>query len=261
MTPVTKDTRRADWQRLNFAGSIDWAVDLQAFGQDDMSVPADPPPAGEQGCVAGESPDLNADSLCRFSCNFGFCPEPICECTLMGPVRELPRVVATSEFVAWDEFDMELQRLCKFACKYGFCPQSTCGALVVDEWDDGSVDSTQSGGSGGLWDKEKNYNENRWQCQIFKAGDKRDDSVQQCYQVCASIVEEAIAEGRTTNYGCVGFWPLDSPIPWVKYPGSGDPGIMYAMGKCACDNMLINTVTDMVIDALPIIAQVCCSML
>lgn len=28
MTPTTKFTRRNDWKALNFAGSIDWAVDL-----------------------------------------------------------------------------------------------------------------------------------------------------------------------------------------------------------------------------------------
>ncbi len=31
-----KETRRADWKTLNFAGTIDWAIDLQAFGQEDL---------------------------------------------------------------------------------------------------------------------------------------------------------------------------------------------------------------------------------
>ncbi|CAG8961706.1 hypothetical protein HYFRA_00006246 [Hymenoscyphus fraxineus] len=39
MTPTTKETRRSDWKSLNFAGSIDWALDLQAFTTDDMETP------------------------------------------------------------------------------------------------------------------------------------------------------------------------------------------------------------------------------
>ncbi|KAH8892724.1 glycoside hydrolase, partial [Thozetella sp. PMI_491] len=35
MSPTTKDTRRKLWQRFNFAGTIDWAVDLQAYTTDD----------------------------------------------------------------------------------------------------------------------------------------------------------------------------------------------------------------------------------
>jgi hypothetical protein len=35
MTPLTKKTRRTEWQKLNFAGTIDWAVDLQSFTADD----------------------------------------------------------------------------------------------------------------------------------------------------------------------------------------------------------------------------------
>lgn len=35
MTPVTKGTRRTHWQGFNFAGTIDWAVDLQAFTADE----------------------------------------------------------------------------------------------------------------------------------------------------------------------------------------------------------------------------------
>lgn len=257
MTPTTKDTRRSDWKSLNFAGTIDWAVDLQSFGKDDFDVPIETPSEGSQGCVSGESDDLNADDLCAFACAYGFCPENTYRCLVTGRAVALPPVMSTADFVAWDEQDVDLQRLCKFACKYGFCPPDTCGTPVVDEWEDGPVDSNQP--SGGLWDKEKNYNENRLHCFIFKDGSKRDISTEMCYaNACKQVVDEATAEGRTTNYGCVGHFPLDQPIPWLPYPGNNKPGWEYTIGRCSCDNGLVNWFADTIIDALPIIAQVSC---
>ncbi|KAL5041794.1 hypothetical protein BDW71DRAFT_211825 [Aspergillus fruticulosus] len=44
MSETTKSTRREHWKGLNFAGTIDWAVDLQAFTDDDSLGPL-----GEQG--------------------------------------------------------------------------------------------------------------------------------------------------------------------------------------------------------------------
>ncbi|EHK96459.1 putative Killer toxin subunits alpha/beta [Glarea lozoyensis 74030] len=63
MTPTTKETRRADWKGLNFAGSIDWAVDLQSFTADDMAIPPDRPTDGEEGCVEGEDMTTNSGDL------------------------------------------------------------------------------------------------------------------------------------------------------------------------------------------------------
>ncbi|OAA46419.1 hypothetical protein ISF_09552 [Cordyceps fumosorosea ARSEF 2679] len=37
MTPTTKDTRRNFWKGKNFAGTIDWAVDLMSYHSDDGS--------------------------------------------------------------------------------------------------------------------------------------------------------------------------------------------------------------------------------
>jgi len=37
-TPKTKETRRSDWKKLNFAGTVDWAVDLQSFTRDDLDA-------------------------------------------------------------------------------------------------------------------------------------------------------------------------------------------------------------------------------
>jgi len=254
LTPLTKSTRRTEWKGLNFAGTVDWAVDLQAFGQEDMEVPADQPSAGQEGCIAGESDDLNADALCGFACHYGFCPPDTCTCVATGPVVPLPSVQSTGDFEAWDEFDVDLQRLCKFACKYGFCPADSCTTPVVDEWEDDSVDSSKP--TGGLWDKPRNYAENSQQCLIYKNPKFRDVGPDQCAHACATQVEAAKAENRTTNYGCVGNFPLDKPIPWQTYPGSSSPA-EYVTGRCVCDNTLVNILADTVIEALPIIAQVC----
>lgn len=139
--------------------------------------------------------------------------------------------MSEQNFVAWDDFDVDYQRLCEFACKYGFCPPDTCGLQVVDEWDDGSVDS-DGGYADGIQNKAKNYEVNKWQCQVFKTPRYRDSSVHQCWPACRETVEAAQAAGRTTNYGCVGFWPLDEPIPWTQYSGSNDPDMVYATGRC-----------------------------
>jgi hypothetical protein len=41
MTPTTKDRRRKSWRLYGFAGTIDWAVDLQSFSTSDDSMTAD----------------------------------------------------------------------------------------------------------------------------------------------------------------------------------------------------------------------------
>ncbi|KAK4233824.1 hypothetical protein C8A03DRAFT_47714 [Achaetomium macrosporum] len=253
MTPKTMKTRQADWKKLNFAGTIDWAIDLQAFGKEDFDVPATVPSAGEEGCIVGESPDLNADSLCQFACAYGFCPEPTCICTLTGPAMALPAVVSNQDFMAWDELNVDLQRLGKFACKYGYCPPDSCTTPVVDEYEDGSVDSSVD--LGGMMDRGK-YNDLQTQCMLFKYPEYRDP--ENCLAECIDEVEAAKAEGRTTNYGCVGNFPLDKDLPWTRYPGSQDPDNVYVPGKCVCDNMLVNFIADTIIDTLPIIAQIGC---
>ena len=119
MTPETKDTRRDDWKGLNFAGSIDWAVDLQSFTSDDMEVAPERPLSGEEGCVSGEDNTTNSGDLCEFSCTFAFCPESLCTCVSTGPLIELPPETPKSDVIAWDELDVDLNRLCKFACTHG----------------------------------------------------------------------------------------------------------------------------------------------
>ncbi|KAH6688887.1 glycoside hydrolase family 18 protein [Plectosphaerella plurivora] len=254
MTPVTKDTRRRDWQRLNFAGSIDWAVDLQAFGSADMNVPVKPPTSGAEGCVMGESLDFNMNDLCGFACTYGFCPESICTCIRTGPVEPLPPVVSTAEYIAYDEFDVDIQRLCKFACKYGFCPEDTCAQPVVDEWEDGIIEPQEP-----MVDTRAIRDYLKFQCDVFKTRKNSDFSKEKCRKACKPKIDEAIANGATTtNYGCMGFFEIGKPIPWAQFPGTSDPDWVVAPGQCMCDNFLLNEIADIVIDALPIIAQIGC---
>lgn len=95
MTPTTKDTRRADWKDLNFAGSIDWAVDLQSFESEDKDAPPEIPTSGE-GCTRGEDLTLNSAEVCDLSCSYGFCPAPLCICTQEGKLEILPPEMLTS---------------------------------------------------------------------------------------------------------------------------------------------------------------------
>lgn len=254
MTPTTKDTRRSDWKAMNFAGSIDWALDLQAFTSDDMKAAPDRGDTGSEGCVSGRDLTVNSGDLCEHSCAWGSCPESLCLCTETGPLRELPAVVADTEYIAWDEFDVDLNRLCKFSCKYGICPRETCTVPVVDE----DEEAASGGGIGDTYEQASSYYSdarlaNQWNCQIFQDPAKRDISINQCRPVCAPAMKEAEAEGRTTNLGCVGLYPLDKEIPWQKEPGGRE---IYAPARCSCDNYLVNFLADTVIEAMPIIAQV-----
>src|SRR3954466_11069147 len=89
MTPTTKDTRRADWKGLNFAGTGDWAVDLQAFTDNEVNKLPDRPASGE-GCVGGSDSFHETMDLCELTCALGFCPEPACFCREQGPLEALP---------------------------------------------------------------------------------------------------------------------------------------------------------------------------
>lgn len=257
MTPTTKNTRREDWKKLNFAGSIDWAVDLQAFGSDDMNSGPDRPETGEEGCISGEDRTINTGDLCEFSCNYGFCPESLCTCNIQGPVVGLPSEV-TGDIIAWDELDVDLNRLCKFACKYGYCPQEICTTPVKDSDQDGIVEVGDDPDNPNWYDYEAARQANQENCIVYQNPKYRDASAQQCYAYCSPAVEDAIAAGRTTNWGCVGFYPLQTGIPWTREPGTG---MVYAPGKCSCDNYLLNEIADLILEALPIIAQIGCYIL
>jgi hypothetical protein len=127
MTPDTKETRRAFWKSHNFAGTVDWAVDLQAFTLADANDFSDRPASGE-GCVSGYDTTLDSDDLCEFTCALGFCPEPLCSCRETGEMDLLPNESDrnVSIIVAYDELNVNLNRVYKFACQYGYCPEELC---------------------------------------------------------------------------------------------------------------------------------------
>ncbi|KAM4066213.1 glycosyl hydrolases family 18 domain-containing protein [Hirsutella rhossiliensis] len=217
MTPKTKDTRREDWKALNFAGSIDWAVDLQEFASDDFS----PPKRNEsgEGCVWGKDLGLDSGHLCEFSCGYGFCPESRCVCTETGTPPDLPSADSTVEAAALDSFDVDLNRLCKFACKYGWANSRACYRY-------------------------QDYTKNK-------------DELQKCKQICQSVLDEAEGD-RTRNYGCVARFDIDKPIPWEIAPWGKD---LVVRGDCNCNNWLVNEFANVVLDAMPIIAQIGCYIL
>lgn len=179
MTTTTKNTRRSDWEKLNFGGSIDWAVDLQVFGRADMGVEPERPETDEGGCVYGKGHDLNAAELCEFSCHYGFCPESLCTCLDRGDILGLPGVVDTGEFIAWDVFDVDLNRLCKFACKYGFCPDDVCTRPVIDEFEDPTLED----GTLATPTTEADL-ANRGNCFIFKDPKYREATMRTCHSAC-----------------------------------------------------------------------------
>jgi hypothetical protein len=253
MTPITKDTRREEWQRRNFAGSIDWAVDLQTFSADEYSDESLVRPDGSTGCVMGEDVTIDSGSLCAFSCMYGFCPETLCECLEEGEMEALPSKQAdVKDIVAYDANNVELNRLCKWACQYGYCPNDIC--VKSEPEVDTNVPSPE--------DLENYYNtteaklQNAYSCLIWKDPQWRDVTMRTCERACSSQIEAAQAEGRTTNYGCVAFFPGKTEIPWDRAPG-GPPGDLQVMGKCSCDNWVVNEIADTVLEAMPVIAQVC----
>ncbi|KAK4447349.1 hypothetical protein QBC34DRAFT_355211 [Podospora aff. communis PSN243] len=267
MTDTTKNTRRDDWKKLNFAGSIDWAVDLQSFSLLDRNKALEPPPKGTEGCNYGMDYDVETVEMCEFACKYGVCPEPLCDCRGEGIPLPLPAVKNhnVEDIYALDHFNVDKTRLCKFACKYGYCPDRGCYKLEKDDPDS----SFQPGSGGGIDDvyfdpydpKDFHLNKhavrelNNKRCTIYEGFQYRERTMEKCKNVCKTEVEEAQAEGRTTNYGCVGFFPLDKPIPW-DYQFDSQAGEVY--GRCVCDHGLVNILADLVIDALPAIAQIGC---
>ncbi|KAF5023085.1 hypothetical protein F66182_4842 [Fusarium sp. NRRL 66182] len=256
MTPKTKDSRRAKWKGLNFAGSIDWAVDLQKFTTTDFDKPVERPASGE-GCIEGRDDTANTGSLCRFACNYGLCPESLCTCTEKGKLKKLPSEDKTKNAVAYDEEDVDLNRLCRFSCKHGYCPDDACTTETKKPSDDEQEEEEEED-DGLSWDEQPNafnYTDSRWlnahKCFIYKDMTK-DTGLEPCKNVCQPLLDEAEEEGRTSNYGCVALFPLDEEIPWERALGTKD---LMVTGQCNCDNFLVNEIADTIIDALPIIAQ------
>jgi hypothetical protein len=174
----SKLSRRERWKNLNFAGTIDWAVDLQAFSNADMEIPERP--SSGKGCISGLDLTLNTWDLCEFTCKYGFCPETLCECRAQGDLLTLPRDQGEADIEAWSPADVEITRLCKFACKYGYCPDDVCPAVVNDDEvdDSGAIIEQTEGNSFTKRDK------NAKACTKWKGLSQYDNSLAECKKVC-----------------------------------------------------------------------------
>lgn len=254
MTDSDKFVRRVIWKDFNFAGTIDWAVDLQQFRNEDFDAPPDIPESGIK-CRGGEDNKDDGGNLCYFACQYGFCPESICTCVEEGEPEKLPSVKNRDEIVANDPFDVDLNRLCKFACKYGFCPSTVCmrkpssTADDEDEVPEGIVTVPPDYDE----DSVKARDENNKMCYIYRGLSDRQDGLESCKKQCQATLDEAEEEGRISNYGCYSLRPLDSPITWQRSPSTG---LEIIGGQCSCDNWILNDLMDTIMEALPAIFQV-----
>ncbi|KAH8692466.1 glycoside hydrolase family 18 protein [Phaeosphaeriaceae sp. PMI808] len=244
----SKASRRVRWKNFNFAGTIDWAVDLQSFSDEDRNHIPDRSKSGK-GCVSGEDNTLNTHDLCEFSCRYGFCPETVCTCTEQGDLHELPEVKFNGEIEAWVPSDVDINRLCKFTCKYGHCPDNVCVPPVIDE----EIDQNNTPVSSGAPTKRSIY---EGSCTIWKGISEFDISTEDCKKFCKPRIDAAQAAGKTTNYGCIGTRNGSSTIPWNRVPKG-----WVAPGTCLCDNVLMNEIADTVLEAMPMIAQISCYIL
>jgi hypothetical protein len=206
-------------------------------------------PRSGNGCRGGRDLGINSGDLCEFSCHFGFCPKTYCKCRVFGELRELPPARPVDFVIAWDESDVDLDRLCKFACKYGYCDDPVCTIVEIPEEELAVYDDSN------LTQNHWEIRQQNWQrCILYKDPQWKHLSTEQCQEICKPEVDAAVAEGRTTNYGCVGAWPGEKTIPWVDSPQSiYGPAVN---GKCTCDNWIINEFVDTFVEALPAIGQV-----
>jgi hypothetical protein len=247
ITPDKKEKRRESWRGMNFAGTIDWAVDLQSFGDEDIDTPISRPTDGT-GCVSGEDLSIRTGDLCELTCYYGFCPESMCACTERGNSAADDNA-KDGDYRAIYEIDVDINKLCNFACKRNYCPSDICEAKPKVEYSDEDLSAVND------LDGDEVRRQNAERCVVFKDDEEQNDrQVTHCKEVCKEQIQEAQELGRTTNYGCVGFWPGAKTIPWEQPAGFGSA---VAGGRCACDNWLINEIADTVLGAMPMIAQVC----
>ncbi|OAX82110.1 hypothetical protein ACJ72_03545 [Emergomyces africanus] len=229
MSPVTKRTRRKHWKSNNFAGTIDWALDLQSFtAYEKKTLPKRP--ASGIGCISGEDTGINSGELCEFSCQYGLCPEYHCTCTATGKLPDLPKDKKVNA-MAWDEKDVEMNRLCKFSCKYGECPKDICEQQGSDdEVDIPDIDDLKN--EPGYLDEYTERSKNSHKCVMFQKyyNDPKYKGLQsdQCYKPCEEV-----------------------------------PGVSSktALGTCLCDHYALDFFAETFLEALPAVAQIGCYIL
>ncbi|OAA59411.1 alpha-1,3-glucanase [Cordyceps fumosorosea ARSEF 2679] len=92
--------------------------------------PTSTPPSGGQVCVEGTVADGesgNYTGLCKFSCNYGYCPPGPCKCTRYGSQVNPPPETGTRGCPLQGEGD-GYKGLCSYTCNHGYCPDTACRA-------------------------------------------------------------------------------------------------------------------------------------
>ncbi|KAL0783347.1 hypothetical protein CaCOL14_001253 [Colletotrichum acutatum] len=205
-----------------------------------------------QRCISGEDRTLNTGNLCEFSCEYGFCLESLCECTARGIPSQVPPEKEV-DVVAWDDTNTDLNILCKFACKYDHCPQDICTSRI-DGPDTSDIDIVGTDHEDPLDYVRRAKKSNAKNCNIYKEPRHWDFQKTSCDSICKPEIDQAKKEGKMYNAFCLGFWPIDKPIPWQKM----GPDTTIAGGTCECNNPLVNEFADIVLDGMPQMAQISC---
>jgi hypothetical protein len=250
MTSSSKDDRRESWKGLNFAGTIDWAVDLQSFTKEDAKQ-FDRTESGD-GCVEGDDDTIDSGDLCKHACHYGFCPTSLCTCLENGTLAMLPEEIAGVDVEAYDPSNLDLNRLCQFSCKYGYCPEDICirakdeSLLIVPpEYDDSMVDQ---------WSMRE---DSRYDCIIWKeySPEASKATGDMCYNACAKEREDAETAGENFNAGCTASGKIED-LPWAEVPGRSELGPA-TKGTCFCNTPIIDSLANAFLEAMPALGQVC----
>ncbi|KAF2742939.1 carbohydrate-binding module family 24 protein [Sporormia fimetaria CBS 119925] len=237
------DDRRDMWLDM----SIDWAVDLQGFGIEDIKTPLDVPEPGETGCTSGEDISLQTGDLCEYTCQYGYCPEEWCFCTETGKVPAPPSS-HKEEYQSLNGIDVELSRMCNFACKRNYCPLDKCEIIIIEDGEEEEVEEEEPKE---IYPNARSLRDhNTMNCYIYR--DKTNDAAATCQKPCQSFTDAAAEEGRISNYGCYSFYPGAKEIPWIPVPGENKE---MTVSRCQCDSWVVNEIADFVMEAMPLIAQ------
>lgn len=172
----SKEFRQTRGKGLNFASTIDWAVDLQSSSDEDRNFIPDRPKNGK-GCIAGSDVSLDSWDLCEFTCSLGFCPETVCQCLEQGELPDLPAIKFDGEVEPLLPSDVDIDQLCKFSCKYGHCSEEVCLPPVVDE----KINEEESPISSGIPTRGSNNN-NR--CMLWKGISEFEIGTEECKVSC-----------------------------------------------------------------------------
>ncbi|KAF2647967.1 carbohydrate-binding module family 24 protein [Lophiostoma macrostomum CBS 122681] len=217
------------------------------------------------GCIRGTG-DGDIKTLCEYACKYNYCPFGACTCTQRGKINNADKDAGKGAGYPNPGKECIYLGLCDYACDHGICPTNACNR---DEANKGKCfippdtppatptkKPTTTAAPPEATDHGDPYAEDRdtWanhdKCWIYDPPN-HEASVNQCLSgPCKKIVEDAEKEGRTTNYGCLGFWALDQPIPWEDDPSECRPAVCVhipdyetahigkrtAVGRCQCDS-------------------------